>query len=441
MKNRIMGLRFIAVLLVGLLLFVNFSPLLQAEELATDNDVEDDATVTDADINDSDIEVEEVFGDTAYQAVDITFGKKYTKELYDDSPRWFKFTLKKSGKVTVNSEFYYDYSSIIYFYQADDLGKCIQSSDLSYNDNLGHCILKDYSFDLLAGTYYVKYENYYHAYSGSKLFTLKISLESSKETFTESYDNRNDYISTAKKINAGKVYTGAFIGTQNDDVDFYKIYLNKKTTVRLSLTARYKYPVEFSIVDTYGEEEWRKTVYVGNNDVEKTATFDVTLNKGTHYIKACTYNYSYGIYRIKYVDVSTVPISMYRLYNPNSGEHFYTASVSERNDLEDYGWKYEGVAWKAPKKSNTPVYRLYNPNSGDHHYTTSTKERNNLISAGWSYEGIGWYSDDNKGVPLYRLYNRNAIVGSHHYTTSKAEKNRLVNAGWKYEGIAWYGMK
>ncbi len=134
-------------------------------------------------------------------------------------------------------------------------------------------------------------------------------------------------------------------------------------------------------------------------------------------------------------------VTMYRLYNPNSGEHFYTASQSEIDTIVAAGWKNEGVAWKAPKKSKTPVYRLYNPNAGDHHYTTNEAEKDNLISVGWNDEGIGWYSDDNKGIVLYRLYNPNAQTGSHHYTTSEAEKDNLVTVGWKYEGAAWYGMK
>ena len=82
---------------------------------------------------------------------------------------------------------------------------------------------------------------------------------------------------------------------------------------------------------------------------------------------------------------------MYRLYNPNSGEHFYTASEAERNMLDQVGWRYEGVGWTAPTSSNTPVFRLYNPNAGDHHYTTSDYERDSLVKAGWRYEGIGWY--------------------------------------------------
>ena len=84
-------------------------------------------------------------------------------------------------------------------------------------------------------------------------------------------------------------------------------------------------------------------------------------------------------------------ISMYRLYNPNSGEHFYTKDMTEKNHLVSLGWKYEGIGWTAPSYSNTPVYRLYNPNAGEHHYTLDKKEKNNLVKVGWNYEGIGWY--------------------------------------------------
>ena len=36
-------------------------------------------------------------------------------------------------------------------------------------------------------------------------------------------------------------------------------------------------------------------------------------------------------------------VEMHRLYNPNSGEHFYTGDVSEKNYLSSIGWKYEGI--------------------------------------------------------------------------------------------------
>lgn len=136
---------------------------------------------------------------------------------------------------------------------------------------------------------------------------------------------------------------------------------------------------------------------------------------------------------------SAVP--MYRLYNKNSGEHFYTASGPERDNCIKSGWSYEGIGWYAPASSNTPVYRLYNKNGGEHHYTTNPGERSLLLKRGWSDEKVGWYSDPGMAVPLYRQYNPHAFANNHNYTTSKSENDGLVRLGWKAEGIGWYGVE
>lgn len=131
-------------------------------------------------------------------------------------------------------------------------------------------------------------------------------------------------------------------------------------------------------------------------------------------------------------------IPMYRLYNPNSGEHFYTANYGETSFLCQCGWNYEGIAWYAPQ-TGTPVYRLYNANAGDHHYTMNLAEVEMLKKAGWKYEGEAWKSGGN--VKMYRGYNPNAKAGSHHYTSNKAEIDMIVKAGWKYEGEAWMAVR
>lgn len=139
-------------------------------------------------------------------------------------------------------------------------------------------------------------------------------------------------------------------------------------------------------------------------------------------------------------------VGMNRVYNPNSGEHFYTASAYEVCHLAAVGWNYEGTGWVGSRSSNAPVYRLYS--GTDHHYTLDANEKAHLVSVGWSDEGIGWYSDDAKGVPLYRQFNPNVQPsapqnnsGSHNYTTSKGENDKLVSLGWREEGIGWYGCK
>ncbi len=131
---------------------------------------------------------------------------------------------------------------------------------------------------------------------------------------------------------------------------------------------------------------------------------------------------------------------LYRLYNPNTGEHFFTRSSEERDMLGSSGWSYEGVAGTTPV-SGDPVYRLYNGSVGDHEFTRSVAERDSLVKSGWNYEGIAWYAPVQGGNPMYRVYNPNAYAGNHsgahHYTASCAERDALIAAGWRDEGICW----
>ncbi|MGV8973781.1 family 25 glycosyl hydrolase, partial [Lactococcus lactis] len=130
---------------------------------------------------------------------------------------------------------------------------------------------------------------------------------------------------------------------------------------------------------------------------------------------------------------------VYRLYNPNSGEHFYTQNFYEKNNLQNVGWRYEGIGWMTAS-SGQPVYRVYNPNArgGDHYYTLSKWEAQQLVNKGWHWDNNGapaFYSNGSKN--LYVAYNPNAVSGSHNYTTSSYEQNHLLKIGWIYGAIAW----
>lgn len=131
--------------------------------------------------------------------------------------------------------------------------------------------------------------------------------------------------------------------------------------------------------------------------------------------------------------------TLYRAYNPNTGEHLYTQNGNEIPFVVRAGWRNEGTAWEAPSKG-APVYRMFNPNNGgDHHYTLNQGEVNMLKSKGWRYEGESWKSGGS--TPVYRLYNPNAKSGTHHFTILASEKDSLVRAGWRYEGVAFYSGK
>lgn len=143
-------------------------------------------------------------------------------------------------------------------------------------------------------------------------------------------------------------------------------------------------------------------------------------------------------YVIAYVNsVVSLDKPVYRLYNPNSGEHFYTMDYNELAALVRMGWNDEGMAWRS-QADGIPVYRLYNPNAGDHHYTTDEHEREFLMEQGWNDEGVSWNAaSTSPEKEVYRLYNPNAVTGTHHFTTNAKERDVLVSYGWNDEGKAF----
>jgi len=129
---------------------------------------------------------------------------------------------------------------------------------------------------------------------------------------------------------------------------------------------------------------------------------------------------------------------MFRMYNPNTGEHFYTGSEEERDTLVAAGWNYEGIAFTFPKNTGAPVHRLFQPSTGEHLYTMDEAEKDRLIAQGWNYEGVAFNSAYDTEAVQHRLHNPNADVGAYHFTYSLEEKQMLIDAGWEYQGIGWY---
>ncbi len=108
--------------------------------------------------------------------------------------------------------------------------------------------------------------------------------------------------------------------------------------------------------------------------------------------------------------------------------------MNEVISLTKVGWNYEGVNSQQPATGNA-VYRLYNPNSGEHFYTLSSYERDSLVKAGWRYEQISFYSDPAKHTAIYRLFNPKFIlrVVQNETRLSKlgGDTNKLVGMDYK----------
>lgn len=187
------------------------------------------------------------------------------------------------------------------------------------------------------------------------------------------------------------------------------------------------------------------------NDIDGIPYLD-TITSSTGVISLQSESVKYPLSKLKMTmtydytakATKTVPFNnnrIYRLYNKNTGEYFYTSSLAEKNGLVKVGWNFESVGWAAPKSGNNAIYRVYNPNAkgGDHYYTKSKAEASHLVSLGWKWDNAGkpvFYSGGSK--PVYVTYNPNAQSGAHNYTLNNSEANSLIAAGWKYKSVAWY---
>jgi hypothetical protein len=183
-------------------------------------------------------------------------------------------------------------------------------------------------------------------------------------------------------------------------------------------------------IDPY-DEDWailfnafsdQRITTMGNDDDSKTVTFQESDSK-----------------------------SIYRFFNKIKGNHFYTKSKPEKNNIVSTlsnEWNYEGVAYKAynaPASNITALYRFWNKKTGFHFYTQNESEKNNIIatlSDTWNYENVAYYtySSEQPGTTaVYRFFNK--IQGNHFYTTSITERNDIINNlshTWNYENVAWY---
>jgi len=170
-----------------------------------------------------------------------------------------------------------------------------------------------------------------------------------------------------------------------------------------------------------------------------TATITATASDGSGKSGAATVTVTAAV-----PGESGVP--MYRLYNPVTGEHFFTASLYEATvNVASGAWASEGIGWYAPPMgTGDPVYRLgAKPDGGasGHLYTTNAVEKQLAMDSGqWNDEGIGWYSAGS--VSIFREYNPD--TGEHNYTSDRYEIWVITSQqGWVEElggGAAWMGQ-
>ncbi|WP_052401212.1 InlB B-repeat-containing protein [Bifidobacterium callitrichos] len=125
---------------------------------------------------------------------------------------------------------------------------------------------------------------------------------------------------------------------------------------------------------------------------------------------------------------------LYRVYNPNNGDHYFTTSVKEQSALVKLGWKAEGAPYKvvstdrAVHQFGEKVFSVYNPNTGEH-LLTFEGEADSLAKVGWVKENAKFYTVQNGSSAVVRVYNPNTNGPAHLYTNASEAKG-LAAKGW-----------
>lgn len=231
-------------------------------------------------------------------AVSISLGNTINGSITETiDNRLYRFSLAKSGRVTIDLSSYMQYCSL-YIYGSE--GELIWYDEYNkWNENLKY--FKDtYEIDLTNGIYFLEVTGYEHGEWRGSTGTYEIATKftSAGESCIESNNNFME----ASVIGINGIIKGQI--AENDRYDIYKFSLPKSGQIGLSITYYMMYNSIY-LYDNMGEEIWYSEYNEWNENLKyKTDIYDLDLESGTYYFKVTGYerrewNASTGNYTFK----------------------------------------------------------------------------------------------------------------------------------------------
>ena len=159
-------------------------------------------------------------------------------------------------------------------------------------------------------------------------------------------------------------------------------------------------------------------------------------------------SYTLSVTQSNDITNALVPDGVYRFFNTDTGTHFYSANITERDSIITNlpNFNLEGPSFKAADTANGPtasVFRFFNTDTGTHFFTQSTVERDSIIEnlPSFNLEGeayLGYTEQVAGSTPLYRFFNTD--TGTHFYTAAEAEKDSIISnlPNFNFEGTAYW---
>lgn len=233
--------------------------------------------------------------DLATQAMKIKANKTYVGNICDsEDSDYYKFTLKEKRKVCLKFT-HAKLSEDNTLWQVELLGD--EEGKLTGIDSTGQTakLCSDY-VRLPAGTYYIRIAPYGSQWSD---IDYGISVITNKEKGRTENEDNDDY-GSATRISLGTAVKGNI--QSEDDVDFYKIVLKKRTNIKITFSHE---PVNsdytFWTVRLYSEDssgsisdnEENEAIYINGDSAKNVSSNWRSLPAGTYYVKIEGYGSEY----------------------------------------------------------------------------------------------------------------------------------------------------
>lgn len=210
----------------------------------------------------------------------ISVGQKYRGQIaYNDSVDYYKFNLSSSGLLNMKSLAESKCNYYLYDAEYNEVFSC----ETRWFDYTGDYINVNENIHLKKGTYYLGV----FQYEDTGAYDILLKFSSANETFAEDLYTNNDSVKTSNSVSINTLYKGHL--AINDDTDYYKFTLGKKTELNIKSTASFKcnYALYNSEMDEIFDESTRW--YDFSADVIKFSK-QVTLMAGTYYLRIVPYD-------------------------------------------------------------------------------------------------------------------------------------------------------
>lgn len=186
-----------------------------------------------------------------------------------------------------------------------------------------------------------------------------------------------------------------------------------------------------------------------NKQLTLQAPPDANIAQPGHYMLFLLKDAQYGDIRVpseaKFVALNP-NVPLFRVEKPGGG-YLVTTSTKEVNRVVPWGWTNLGIFGYGYRGSCdaaglVPLYRLFNPNTVDHLYTADPAHRDDLIANhGYQYECIQCYIYPPSAPPpggkgVFRAYDTRPSVARHIFV-DEARYNTLESYYWRQGVIAY----